>query len=82
MYNLPGMALEQIFKTQKRILIVDDTYINITVLRMMLGKNPNLLIEEAFNGQQAIDKIIEFNDKDQPFSLVFMDVNMPIMDGL
>jgi len=48
----------------------------------MLGKNPNLIIEEAFNGQQAIDKIIEFNSKNQPFNLVFMDVNMPIMDGL
>ncbi|KAL4441634.1 hypothetical protein ABPG74_021566 [Tetrahymena malaccensis] len=71
-----------IFKKRTKILIVDDTYLNITALKLILGKCQNLVIDEAFHGQQAIEKIEESQKQNDPFQLVFMDMNMPIMDGV
>jgi signal transduction histidine kinase/CheY-like chemotaxis protein len=59
-----------------RILVAEDNPINqqlavITLTRM--GYSPSV----AVNGREAIDRL-----KQEPFDLVFMDVQMPEMDGL
>ena len=36
--------------------------------------------EEANNGSDAVEKVKAYGD-DNPFILVFMDLNMPVMDG-
>ena len=45
----------------------------------------SVVIEQAFNGQEAIDMIKVENAgglHKKCFDIVFMDVNMPVMDGI
>jgi two-component system response regulator ResD len=58
-----------------KILIVDDEREMRQLLRIYLQQE-NYLIEEAQNGKEAYEQIIN-ND----FDLVILDVMMPIMDG-
>ena len=39
-------------------------------------------IEITFNGQLAIDKVLQKNLIGKPYQLIFMDINMPVVDGL
>ncbi len=57
------------------ILVVDDDPVNLQVATLML-KRQNHTITQATNGQQALDMYKEGN-----FDMIFMDVNMQIMDG-
>ncbi len=59
----------------KHILLVEDNFINSTVIKALLNKN-NLKVTHAGNGQEAIKAIEEI-----PFDLVLMDCQMPVMDG-
>jgi two-component system, sensor histidine kinase len=60
----------------KRILVTDDNEMNRLVAVTIL-KNYAVVLEEAQNGVEAIEKI-----KNGKFDLVLMDVQMPKMDGL
>lgn len=51
--------------------------INIISLKILLSQF-NIKCTSAFNGLEAVNKIKESNEK---FNVIFMDVNMPIMDG-
>ncbi|CAD8210413.1 unnamed protein product [Paramecium octaurelia] len=63
----------------KSILIVDDEMINILGLSLMLKSiNMNFEADHAFNGLEAIKKLEQAHCL---YSLIFMDINMPIMDG-
>ncbi|MFH0783595.1 MAG: ATP-binding protein [Pseudomonadota bacterium] len=57
------------------ILVVDDNEVNRDVVRMFLEKNHRVV--SAGNGLEALEIIGE-----QPFDVVLMDVQMPLMDGL
>ena len=61
-----------------RFLIVDDVKVNRVILESFL-KETNATVDEADNGIEAIEKIL----KAPPFyyALVFMDMQMPEMDG-
>ncbi|CAK65630.1 unnamed protein product (macronuclear) [Paramecium tetraurelia] len=60
-----------------KILIVDDTPFNIIALSAMLNQvMDNCKLFKAFNGKQAYD----LYSKEQ-MNIIFMDVNMPEMDG-
>lgn len=59
-----------------QILLVDDNHINQKVASEML-KKIGCDIELANNGMEAILKVIE-----KSYDLVFMDIQMPEMDGL
>ena len=59
-----------------RILIVDDIFIN----RMLLGEILEFMqidYAEAKNGKEAIEKLHKSS-----FDLVFMDIEMPVMNGI
>ncbi len=73
--------LNEFFTEKTRILIVDDTAFNILGLKLILSNISNFIIDEAFNGQQAIDKIANSQQDALQYKLVFMDINMPVMDG-
>lgn len=60
----------------KRILMVDDNEMNRLVASTIL-RNYGVVIEEAQNGLEAIEKIQQY-----PFDIVLMDVQMPVMDGV
>lgn len=59
-----------------KILVAEDNPINQTLAEMVLSKL-GYKIELAGNGKEALQKIAA-----SPFDLVFMDVQMPEMDGL
>ena len=63
-----------------RILIVDDNRKFLQAFRFLLEEalgDRIMLLEEAYNGQECLD-IIEKNTMD----VIFMDINMPVMDGI
>lgn len=60
----------------KTILLAEDNQINQTIfVSMMKATNANIIV--ANNGQEAVDMMGENN-----VDLVFMDIQMPVMDGL
>ncbi len=74
---LPG----QQFKTdqtgaQLRLLVVDDVLVNLLVVEKMLD-GLGYHVDTAGNGKEAI-KAVQSRDYD----LIFMDIQMPTMDGL
>lgn len=58
------------------VLIVDDSESNRLLLSFLLEEF-DYTIEEAENGEKAVELALEF-----PYRMVFMDLNMPVMDGL
>ena len=59
------------------ILLVDDNEMNIFVaLKQLKNIWPNMNIDTATNGQEAIDKISQ-----NRYDIVLMDIQMPVMDG-
>jgi CheY-like chemotaxis protein len=58
----------------KILLVEDDEFIGRMInMRLKMRKH---LVEQAFNGQEAIDKVPAGN-----YDLVLMDMHMPVMDG-
>ncbi len=60
-----------------RVLLVDDIETNRIVITAILKKS-GVELTLAENGQQAFDVLREAT---QPFDLVLMDIQMPVMDG-
>lgn len=60
-----------------RILIIDDTKSVHAYLKLILAKMDGATTESVFDGQQAISRL----KKSQDFDLIFLDWEMPIMDG-
>ncbi|MBF9000492.1 ATP-binding protein [Vibrio nitrifigilis] len=61
----------------KQILVVEDTKTNQMVIKLILNRL-GYTVTLADNGQDAIKLL----NHDKQFDLVFMDVSMPIMDGI
>lgn len=61
---------------QKKILVTDDAVFMRSMLKGILLPN-KFTVVEASNGQEAIDQY----NAHKP-DLVFMDITMPVMDGL
>jgi len=59
------------------ILLVEDNKVNQTIALKMLNKLGYASVVIANNGQEAIDKA-----KEGSFDLIFMDMQMPIKDGI
>jgi two-component system, chemotaxis family, chemotaxis protein CheY len=62
----------------KRILVVDDSSMIRALFRQALTGVKDYRVREARNGQEALDAIVADGEPD----LIFLDVNMPVMDGL
>jgi CheY-like chemotaxis protein len=61
-----------------RALVVDDTSVNLIIMRGILGQE-GAQVQVAQDGLQALAALREQPDG---FDLVFMDMHMPQMDGL
>lgn len=59
------------------ILLAEDNLVNQKLARYMLTK-AGYQVEVANNGQETVEK---FTKEPERYSLIFMDVNMPEMDG-
>ena len=63
-----------------RILLVDDNEINQEVGSELL-QNAGIEVTIANNGREAVDKIIEYEQHNNQFDVVLMDIQMPVLDG-
>ncbi|MDF2922856.1 MAG: hypothetical protein K0R57_1770 [Paenibacillaceae bacterium] len=67
-YNLSG-----------RVLLVEDNEINQQIAAELLASQ-GLLVDIAGNGEEAVRRMEQMN-REQPYRLVLMDLQMPVMDG-
>ena len=61
---------------QARVLVVDDNEVNLLIAAEMLS-HVGVEVHTAEDGAQALRQL-----QAEPFDLVFMDMQMPVMDGL
>jgi len=59
-----------------QVLLVEDNLVNQKVALLMLERI-GCTVDLAVNGQEAVDQAAK-----QPYSLILMDLRMPVMDGL
>ena len=64
--------------SKKRILIVDDIEVNRIIMSEFLS-DTSAIIDEAEDGMQAVE--LFHRSPEQYYDLIFMDVQMPNMDG-
>lgn len=62
----------------KKVLLVEDNELNMEIASELL-KFVNLQVEHAENGKVAVD--IFRNSKENEYALIFMDIQMPLMNG-
>ncbi|CAD8185077.1 unnamed protein product [Paramecium pentaurelia] len=73
--------MRMLFPDPCTILVVDDSPVNVIAFRLILTKYDFITVEEAYNGEQAIQKIKLGMMNDQRYQYIFMDLTMPIMNG-
>lgn len=71
---------EEVLFTGTNILVVEDNDINYEIISTLLGMH-GVVCQRAENGKIAYEMIKE-NGVDEPFDLIFMDIQMPVMNGL
>ncbi len=59
-----------------RVLAVDDTHTNLTVIKGLL-KETGIIVDTAASGKEMLDKVTEVY-----YDLIFLDQRMPVMDGI
>lgn len=59
-----------------KILVVDDSELNLLVSKKQVKKIPNTICDTAISGKRAIELVKENN-----YDLILLDINMPEMDG-
>ena len=62
----------------KRILLVEDNELNREIATEIIGMT-GVTIDSAENGKIAVEKVMEAPEK--WYDLIFMDIQMPIMNG-
>ena len=85
-YDIDSPKIDPIFLKNCKcagILVVDDQYINRFIIVQFCQKY-NIPCDEAGDGKQAVDKIKAAAAKPccKGYSLVLMDLNMPVMGGI
>ena len=63
-----------------KVLVVEDNDINYEIVSTLLGMH-GIVCQRAENGKVAYELIKE-KGQEEPFDLIFMDVQMPVMNGL
>ncbi|KAK8089439.1 osmolarity two-component system protein sln1 [Apiospora hydei] len=68
--------------TRLRVLVADDNSTNIEVVSRMLKLEDIYDVTIAKDGQEAYDLVKANMDKNLNFDVIFMDIQMPNLDGL
>lgn len=69
-------------ESRPRVLIAEDSPVNLAVLRGLLLLEGIQDITAAKDGQEAYDIVKENFDRNDMFGLIFMDIQMPRLSGL
>jgi signal transduction histidine kinase len=72
----PAVSIPVLAPGDIQVLLVDDVEINQIIGEEIL-KEMGYNVDIASNGQEAIDMLAE-----KPYNIVFMDIQMPVLDGL
>lgn len=65
-----------------KVLVAEDNKTNQEVVLRMLKLEDVYDVTVAKDGQEALDKVKESMERQNPYNLIFMDVQMPNLDGL
>ena len=65
---------------QGRILIAEDGPDNQNLLRAILGR-AGLSVDVVANGEQACERALAAWESGEPYDVVMMDMQMPVLDG-
>ncbi|KAF3002473.1 Histidine kinase [Curvularia kusanoi] len=65
-----------------KVLVAEDNTTNQIVVMRMLKLEDVYDVTVAKDGQEALDRVKESMEAGDPYNLIFMDVQMPNMDGL
>jgi CheY-like chemotaxis protein len=71
-------SVQEEMKHSVRILLAEDNPVNQKLAKVMLTK-AGYQVEVADNGEEAVEK---YKQSPEDFDLIFMDVQMPKMDGI
>ena len=64
-----------------RLLVAEDNAVNQRVAQLILG-GLGYEVEIVENGQEALDAVAAAHARGQPFDVLLLDVQMPVLDGL
>jgi signal transduction histidine kinase/CheY-like chemotaxis protein len=67
-------------ESRGRVLLAEDVPVNRRLIATVLQR-AGVEVEEAENGKVALEKALAAHATDAPFDIVFMDMQMPEMDG-
>ncbi len=67
---------ERFHAPEVRILVVDDTPTNLTVIRGLLRKT-EIKVDTVMSGREMLEKVVK-----EYYDLIFLDQRMPVMDGI
>ena len=65
----------------KRVLVVDDNQTSRLILQDML-ESMSFKVSQSASGQEAVTEIIQADEKGEPFEVIYMDWQMPDMNGI
>lgn len=63
-----------------KCLIAEDHLLSRRILKELLAPDGDCDI--AVNGQEAIDSFVLAHESKRPYDVIFMDIMMPVVDGL
>ena len=75
--TITNLTLDKYGLSKPDILLVDDEEFNLMTLQSLL-KLERVLADTATNGEEAVSKV----EQNRNYKLIFMDVYMPVMDGI
>jgi two-component system CheB/CheR fusion protein len=67
-------------RLRSRVLLVEDSPDNQALISHLLRK-AGASVTVAANGQEGLDQVDASNVRDEPFGVVLMDLQMPVLDG-
>jgi two-component system, chemotaxis family, chemotaxis protein CheY len=68
-------------KHKAKIMVVDDSALIVSMMEVIVKAYGIDRVSTASNGRQALEEFAVALENGAPYSVVFMDVVMPVMDG-
>ncbi len=78
--DVPAEACPAVAAPGRSILLVEDVELNRILVGEMLRRLGHR-VEFAVNGAEAVEKADRLSDDPQAWDLIFMDIQMPVMNG-